>query len=499
MYNREDRAEYRWIPLKPPENSDDSWFSAKNFKSLLNTTTSFFKISTAREPRSFSDALAEIGVPTTGLTPEEELIDLLENAAEIEHGLMIQYLYSLYSSKDQIISGALLNIAIEEMGHFVTVQNLLLACGHLPYLGHSDWNNPNLFQPFPFKLEPISRGSLAKYSVAEMPDPNSIDKTQYPDLEEILNEADSSAGVVVDGNRVGLLYAKIYWLLRANDEVLDLPSLEPWTGFPVEEFASDPDLAGRHVADGFLVDMSLQNATPEHWKGNHTSVIVEVITNRSDALNAIAKISEQGEGFGDTSQSHFDKFVKAWRLAENSSDLAINVPSNPWYGTSIEGGGDDEITTEIGVLFAKIGDLTYELTLLTTALYMLLPKEADSSKRNLAAKAAILTMRDCLKSAAKALSTIPLNDSSDSSSKVCGLPFYLGAVNVDRDVQSVLDRARDIKDQLLVHLAEIDESDDVSIGLKIRAQTINDVIVDDIWPKIHALESWHSSHLGVEQ
>src|SRR2546430_13873440 len=68
---------------------------------------------------SFAGALATLGVPATNQSPEEELLDLLRSAAEIEHGLMLQYLYATYSTKVLLIAGVLRMIAIEEMGHFL--------------------------------------------------------------------------------------------------------------------------------------------------------------------------------------------------------------------------------------------------------------------------------------------------------------------------------------------------------------------------------------------
>src|SRR3954468_13476877 len=66
----------------------------------------------------------------------EYAVFLLHVAAEIEHALMIQYLYAAYSlggsglsTDQQALAGhwrtVILGIAKEEMGHFVTVQNLL--------------------------------------------------------------------------------------------------------------------------------------------------------------------------------------------------------------------------------------------------------------------------------------------------------------------------------------------------------------------------------------
>src|SRR5215203_6007635 len=96
-------------------------------------------------PPSALMAALQTGVPLHDppLSPRDEAVFLLHTAAEIEQALMVQYLYAAYSLKkpEQIPAGdplrtehqqavarwraTLLSIAKEEMGHLMTVQNLL--------------------------------------------------------------------------------------------------------------------------------------------------------------------------------------------------------------------------------------------------------------------------------------------------------------------------------------------------------------------------------------
>jgi hypothetical protein len=82
-----------------------------------------------------------------GRTARLKAVYLLQIAAEIEHSLMLQYLYAAYSidstfgqptnpNLSRTINGwkvAIRGIARQEMAHFATVQNLLIALGDEPY------------------------------------------------------------------------------------------------------------------------------------------------------------------------------------------------------------------------------------------------------------------------------------------------------------------------------------------------------------------------------
>jgi Ferritin-like len=119
-----------------------------------------------------SDLADEIYFPDLPATPLEKAVTLLRVAAQIEHALMVQYLYASYSFEKA--QPQIAGVAIEEMSHLMTVQNLLRCLGEeAPYLQRQDFEPPTdederLF-PFDLRLEPLSHVSLAKYIVAESP------------------------------------------------------------------------------------------------------------------------------------------------------------------------------------------------------------------------------------------------------------------------------------------------------------------------------------------
>ena len=117
-----------------------------------NTAKAAAKRSTGVAPvvRDFSD-------------PYLELIRLLHEASEVEHSLMLQYLYGAFSLKPayRAIAGNpapsandLMGVAIQEMQHMGTVNRMLVALGAAPHLLREDFPYEPEVYPFPFNLEP---------------------------------------------------------------------------------------------------------------------------------------------------------------------------------------------------------------------------------------------------------------------------------------------------------------------------------------------------------
>jgi hypothetical protein len=184
------------------------------------------RVSSESPLRTLAVGLPEAAAPPEAVTiqlpdltrwpaPADKARVLLESAAEVEHALMVQYLYAAYSlkSSDEVQDPAqqaaldetspdswphlLLGIAREEMGHLMTVQNLLLLLGLPPNLEREDFPPRKDLYPFSLHLEPLSQRSLAKYVVAEAPG-------NAGGIDDIVELARESAGAMI--NRVGVLY-----------------------------------------------------------------------------------------------------------------------------------------------------------------------------------------------------------------------------------------------------------------------------------------------------
>jgi hypothetical protein len=171
--------------------------------------------------------------------PYLELIRLLREASEIEHALLVQYLYAAFSIKPQypLVMGFgfpsasdLLGVAVQEMQHLHQVNRMLLSLRAAPNLVRQDFPYEPDIYPFELNLEPLGPSSIAKYVYTEASmkaldrdDPANADQLAFLDrLFEILGE--------VRPNHLGSLYGTT---IDVTHEVLanppsGLPDLSDW-------------------------------------------------------------------------------------------------------------------------------------------------------------------------------------------------------------------------------------------------------------------------------
>lgn len=113
------------------------------------------------------------------------LIHLLTEAAEIEHNLLCSYLYAAFSLKTageglaeaeeravDTWGEVILSVAIEEMGHLVLVNNLLLALGGDAHFDRANFPVPPGYHPaeFVIRLTPFTQETLQHFIFLERPE-----------------------------------------------------------------------------------------------------------------------------------------------------------------------------------------------------------------------------------------------------------------------------------------------------------------------------------------
>jgi YD repeat-containing protein len=301
---------------------------------------------------------------------------LLHTAAEIEHVLMVQYLYAAYSLADGDFAGStvppdaaartarwrntIASIAREEMAHLLTEQNLLRFIGGPLNLEREDFPFRSALYPFPLSLEPMSRTSLAKYVAAEMPAAPAV-----PDIGEIVDRATSATGGFRP-NRVGVLF----------DTLVDI--------FADPAKLRDDDLHPETAPD--------RQAQAFDWFG-FGRLIVRTAASRTEAVAALRAIGEQGEGPDNTPPgaplSHFDEFLAIYREFPETTGGALDwtptrsIPTDPTTAVDVQANPAVErnrITDPRTRLWAQLFDVRYRMLLaeITHALHLTGPLTDDA-------------------------------------------------------------------------------------------------------------------------
>ena len=365
-------------------------------------------------------------------TPHQYAIFLLHVAAELEHFLMVEYLYAGHS-----LGGAqvpvehrarvaqwreiALGIAKEEMGHLMTVQNLLRCLGGPLNLDREDYPWDSEFYPFPFRLEPLTRESLAKYVVAESPTPDEWTGTEADEIRKLAGEG--TGGVPLQ--RVGKLYAVIRELL-ADDTCVKDSDFRAST-YP---FQANWDEWGRGYQGG-----ARGNAAGGSMPGT-PDVIVKPVTCRTDALEALDAVATQGEAnlTADESQpSHFARFLQIFRdfPSDRSWSPSRPVPVDPIVITTFT---EDAVQTWPGTpithpdtqVWAHLFNLRYQLLLVNLLHTFEYPSHlaeiSQNTPRGLLLHATFGEMYN-LRALAETLVRLPL--SVDEPARIAGPPFQM--------------------------------------------------------------------------
>ena len=354
----------------------------------------------AAPPEGFA-VTAEAGPPPTWpgdptLSDRDEFIFLLQTASEIEHALMVQYLYSAWSvpSKPDWAS-AIIKVAKQEMGHLVTVQNLMRSLNAPLSLDRDDYPFRSELYPFEFRLERLSVGSLAKYVLAEMPaDPG----LSQEELDAILADAGMAGGEKV--NRVGDLYDRLQNIVQ--------------TKFTDANFSPSTVPA---------------QALPASWLADEDNgVIVQTVASNANALEALRKIAEQGEG--NQSQpdqtSHFDVFLQIYRKRkEATSDPTIPVVENPNTSPAPVEGPDDladgRISHRRTRLWALLGNVRYRMLLSNIHHALSLPTDMNGPEAEVRLRA--IAEMHLLTPISRVLTELPRAATDDG--KKAGMPFEM--------------------------------------------------------------------------
>jgi CDGSH-type Zn-finger protein/truncated hemoglobin YjbI len=331
----------------------------------------------------------------------EALIYMLCEAAELEHGIMCQYLFAAFSLKQSTGEGLteaelaaanrwrkqVLHVAAQEMLHLALVQNLLTAIGGPPHLVRPNLPLPAAHYPAGVQLAllPFGEQALAHFMFLERPEGMDLD------------DAD---GLVAIGRAEPLMSA---------GDIVPRPQDFATVGHLYRSIeAGFAHLAEKYGEGWLFVGPARAQATPEHFRWPN----LVSVTDLDSAQRAIDTVLEQGEGpRGDWRNSHFGQFVEI--LDEYQQMRAANPgfdPVRPVIAANVRPPQRDvEVPMITDPLTARVADLFnvgYEILLQVFYRYFAHTEETDAQLKVLA-DATVSLMVSVLEPLANVITTLP--------------------------------------------------------------------------------------------
>jgi hypothetical protein len=236
-----------------------------------------------------------------GLEHREALIYTLGKAAELEHLIMLQYLFAAFSLKGHVREGlseetlvavrrwraTLLGIGEQEMLHLALVQNLLTAVGAAPRLTRPNFPMPAYSYPAGVRIEllPFGEPALRHFAFLERPEGMDVEDAEgFEAFEQAValphDEEDEIVPHLQEFDTIGQLYRSIQ--------------------------AGLEHLSGRLGPERLFIGPIDAQATEEHFRWEE----LVAVTDLASARRAIDTIVEQGEGArGEWREAHFGRLL----------------------------------------------------------------------------------------------------------------------------------------------------------------------------------------------
>jgi CDGSH-type Zn-finger protein len=308
----------------------------------------------------------------------EALIYMLCEAAELEHGIMCQYLFAAFSLKQSAAEGLteaeaevvrrwrkqITHVATQEMLHLTLVHNLMTAIGGAPHLGRT--NLPSQANHYPagvqLALLPFGEEALRHFMYLERPE--GMDLADAPGIAAI----GRVSPLMAEGDIVPRLqdFATVGHLYRSIEAGL-------------------AGLTQKYGEQWLFIGPPRAQATSASF---HWPELIPV-TDLASACRAVGEILEQGEGpRGHWQTAHFGQFVTI--LDEYEQLRAANPsfdPVRPVIAANVRPLNHGDVPLVTDPLTAQCMDLFntgYEALLLTLERYFAHTEESDEQLQTLA-------------------------------------------------------------------------------------------------------------------
>jgi Ferritin-like len=345
----------------------------------------------------------EVGPMTDGpsVAPpadKEELVQMLTQAAELEHSLCVQYLYAAFTLKAAGEPGVtayqaaltqqwhqqITRVALQEMYHLMIANNLLIAVDAPPNMWRPNYPQPSARYSdidLPSVLAPFELDTVSRFMCWEKPDTSGWwDEPCRQCSEQALQRYGLTTEAPPPYNSIGELYTSIKEGFLANPGWIDLAAAE-------RQVTSD-----------------LVPFRPP----------IEPIREPTQAARYIDVVVEEGEGVPDwDSSSHFAYFYQIIVELQSQNvmglDLGWTTVDNPIYDASNEKPGASLITdasaASVGVLFNRLYGLLVDILA-----RLFTPADDQPAQRRAFANASMVLMPLGVKPIGTILTRIPAGD-----------------------------------------------------------------------------------------
>jgi CDGSH-type Zn-finger protein/truncated hemoglobin YjbI len=318
----------------------------------------------------------------------EALIYILCQAAELEHGIMTQYLFAAFSLKQSTGEGLsdaeaaavqgwrkqILHIAAQEMLHLALVQNLLSAIGAAPHLTRPNFPQPASHYPAGVHLAllPFGEQALRHFMFLERPEGMALHDA------EGLAAFNQAAPLVQAGDIVprGQDFATIGHLYRSIE-------------------AGITHLSDKYGEEWLFVGPPRAQATAKHFRWPE----LVPVTDAASAQRAIDEILEQGEGpRGAWQDAHFGQFVAILDEFEQirQANRAFD-PARPVIAANVRPSERDPgcllVTDPTAKRVMDVFNVCYEILLLAFQRFFAHTEESDAQLAALADATVTLMVR----------------------------------------------------------------------------------------------------------
>ena len=333
----------------------------------------------------------------------EALIYMLCEAAELEHGIMCQYLFAAFSLKQGQAEGLtgeeleavlrwrrlIFRVATDEMLHLALVQNLLSAIGAAPHLGRPSLPTPAHYYPAGVNLTLVPFGEPALRHFVFLERPEGMELKGAEGIDAPVEEA---MPLIAESDIVPQAqdFATLGHLYR---------SIEHGIAHLAEKFGERNLFVGPPRAQATSANF--------HWPE------LVPVTDLASAQRAIDTILEQGEGArGHWEHAHFGQFVQI--LDEYRQMTTTNPdfqPARPVIFATVRTSEHDESVPRIGAqVTSGCGDLfnvSYEILLQMLGRFFAHTEETDAQLATLA-NSALALMLEAIKPLGDLLTTLPV-------------------------------------------------------------------------------------------